>query len=116
MVTAGKKKEYLCIMPDRPHVLDLRRKVKGGRYEGIQSLIVSGKLIDGGAIFTEHPQESEDAQILGSVVVSTGESAEEVRQIINNDIYVNNRVGDLEKSKFIHMCLLSENHLHNLVV
>jgi hypothetical protein len=29
MSTAGKKKEFLCIMPDRPNVLELRKKVKG---------------------------------------------------------------------------------------
>jgi hypothetical protein len=28
MATAGKKKEFLCIMPDRPNVLELRKKVK----------------------------------------------------------------------------------------
>ena len=29
MATEGKRKEFLCIMPDRPNVLELRRKVKG---------------------------------------------------------------------------------------
>ncbi|OGE49300.1 hypothetical protein PENARI_c022G09388 [Penicillium arizonense] len=48
MATAGKKKEFLCIMPDRPNVLELRKKVKAGHYEGIQPLIARGKLVDGG--------------------------------------------------------------------
>lgn len=50
-----------------------------------------------GAIFAEHPQEGEKAQFLGSVVVYTGENAEEVREIISNDIYASSGVWDLEK-------------------
>ena len=29
MATAQKKKEWLCILPDNPNVLELRKKVKG---------------------------------------------------------------------------------------
>jgi hypothetical protein len=29
MATAHKKKEWLCILPDNPNVLELRKKVKG---------------------------------------------------------------------------------------
>ncbi|KAJ6029892.1 hypothetical protein N7499_012305 [Penicillium canescens] len=97
MATARKKKEFLCIMPDRPNVLELRKKVKGCHYEGIQPLIAGGKLVDGGAVFAEHPQEGKKAQFLGSVVVYTGENAEEVREIISNDIYASSGVWDLEK-------------------
>ncbi|KAJ5112715.1 hypothetical protein N7532_000760 [Penicillium argentinense] len=97
MATTGKKKEFLCIMPDRPNVLELRKKVKGDHYEGIQPLIAEGKLVDGGAIFEEHPQEGKDARFLGSMVVYTGATAEEVREIINNDIYAKSGVWDLEK-------------------
>ncbi|KAB8199453.1 hypothetical protein BDV34DRAFT_231189 [Aspergillus parasiticus] len=95
MATAGKGKEFLCIMPDRPNVVQLRTKTKNGHYEGIQSLIAGGKLVDGGTIFAEHPQEGKDAQFLGSVVVYTGENAEEVQELINNDIYAKSGVWDL---------------------
>ncbi|KAJ6072903.1 hypothetical protein N7467_010988 [Penicillium canescens] len=125
MATAGKKKEFLCIMPDRPNVLELRKKVKAGHYEGIQPLIAGGKLVDGGqfneiygivhelthwlgrytgAIFAEHPQEGKDAQFLGSVVVYTGGNAAEVREIINNDIYAKSGVWDLEKVQIYPCC------------
>ncbi|KAJ5766163.1 uncharacterized protein N7511_003779 [Penicillium nucicola] len=97
MATVAKKKEFLCIMPDRPNALELRKKVKGGHYEGIQPLISSGKLVDGGAIFEEHPQQGKDSQFLGSVVVYTGENIEEVRELINNDIYARSGVWDLER-------------------
>ncbi|KAJ5388700.1 hypothetical protein N7509_011241 [Penicillium cosmopolitanum] len=97
MTSASKKKEFLCIMPDRPDVLAIRKNVKSGHYEGIQPLIADGKLVDGGAIFSEHPQEGNDPQFIGSVVVYTGESAEDVRQIIKNDIYATSGVWDIEK-------------------
>ncbi|KAJ5458315.1 hypothetical protein N7475_009703 [Penicillium sp. IBT 31633x] len=97
IATASKKKEFLCIMPDRPNVLELRKKVKSCHYEGIQPLIAGDNLVDGGAIFSEHPQEGKDAQFLGSVVVYKSESAEEVRKIITNDVYATSGVWDLEK-------------------
>ncbi|CAG7996105.1 unnamed protein product [Penicillium salamii] len=92
-----KKREFLCILPDNPGVLELRKKVKSGHYSGIQPLIAQGSLVDGGAIFEQHPQESGDAKFLGSVVVYTGEDIDEVRRMINNDIYATSGVWDLEK-------------------
>ncbi|KAJ5568049.1 hypothetical protein N7450_010535 [Penicillium hetheringtonii] len=86
-------------MPDRPNTLDIRKKVKSGHYQGIQPLIAQGKLVDGGAIFKEHPQEGKDSQFFGSVVVYTGENVEEIRQIIKNDIYATSGVWDLEKTQ-----------------
>ncbi|OQE27288.1 hypothetical protein PENSTE_c004G00122 [Penicillium steckii] len=84
-------------MPDRPDTLNVRKRVKSGHYEGIQPLIAQGKLVDGGAIFKEHPQEGKDSQFLGSLVVYTGENVGEVRKIIENDIYATSGVWDLEK-------------------
>ncbi|CAG7972456.1 unnamed protein product [Penicillium salamii] len=94
-----KKREFLCILPDNSGVLELRKKVKSGHYSGIQPLIAQGSLVDGGAIFEQHPQEGEDAKFLGSVVVYTGEDVDEVRRMINNDIYATSGVWDLEKIK-----------------
>lgn len=54
-------------------------------------------IIHTGAIFADHPREGEDSQFLGSVVVYTGENVEEVRQIINNDIYATSGVWDMKK-------------------
>ncbi|KAJ6133959.1 YCII-like protein [Penicillium sp. IBT 18751x] len=69
-------------MPDNPNTLELRKQVKGQVFC---------------AIFTEHPQEGKDAQFQGSVVVYTGESAEEVRNIIMDDIYARSGVWDIER-------------------
>ncbi|OKP14989.1 hypothetical protein PENSUB_3384 [Penicillium subrubescens] len=50
-----------------------------------------------GTIFEQHPEEGKDAQFLGSVVVYAAENAEEVRNIINKDIYATSGLWDLEK-------------------
>ncbi|KAJ5662715.1 hypothetical protein N7462_011641 [Penicillium macrosclerotiorum] len=97
MATAGKKNEFLCIIPDRPNISSLRKTVKRGHYEGIQPLIAQGKLVAGGAIFKEHPEGGKEAQFKGSVIVYTGKDAEEVRDIISKDIYATSGVWDLKK-------------------
>ncbi|CAG9983134.1 unnamed protein product [Clonostachys byssicola] len=102
MATATQKKEFLCILPDKPGVLELRKSVKAGHYEGIKPLIASGKLPAGvGAIFEKHPVEGEPALFKGSVVVYAAQNEAEVRKIIENDIYATSGVWDLEKSQII---------------
>lgn len=54
-------------------------------------------LRDAGAIFEQHPEEGQEAQFKGSVVVYTGDNVEEVRSIIRKDIYATSGVWDLEK-------------------
>ncbi|KAK7227469.1 hypothetical protein V2G26_015472 [Clonostachys chloroleuca] len=101
MATGTQKKEFLCILPDKPGVLELRKSVKEGHYEGIKPLIASGKLPAGGAIFEKHPVEGEPALFRGSVVVYAAQNEAEVRKIIENDIYATSGVWDLEKSQII---------------
>ncbi|KAM0279878.1 hypothetical protein ACHAPQ_011758 [Fusarium lateritium] len=101
LATGTQKKEFLCILPDKPDVLELRKSVKAGHYKGIQPLIASGKLPAGGAIFEKHPVDGEPALFRGSVVVYTGDTEAEVRKIIENDIYATSGVWDLEKMQII---------------
>ncbi|KAH7235370.1 hypothetical protein BKA59DRAFT_406083 [Fusarium tricinctum] len=107
LVTGTEKKEFLCILPDKPNVLELRKSVKAGHYKGIQPLIASGKLPAGGnqqntgAIFEKHPVDGEPALFRGSVVVYAAESEAEVCKIIENDIYATSGVWDLENTQII---------------
>ncbi|KAF3806348.1 hypothetical protein GCG54_00006110 [Colletotrichum gloeosporioides] len=119
-------KEFLCIMPDKPNVLQVRKQVKGQHYEGIKPLIESGRLVAGGnvllpnslgqrvnvnrelglralgALFEKHPNEdATEACFRGSVVVYTGESPEDVKVIIENDVYATSGVWDLERVQII---------------
>jgi uncharacterized protein YciI len=64
-----------------------------------------------GAIFTGHPREGKNAHFQGSVIVYTGESAEEVRQIINNDIHATSGVWDLEKVRIYPVSRSASNRL-----
>ncbi|RSL49384.1 hypothetical protein CEP53_009169 [Fusarium sp. AF-6] len=101
MTTGGTKKEWLAIMPDKPNVLEIRKNVKATHYEGIKPLIASGTLPVGGAIFEKHPVDGEPALFKGSVVVYSAESIDEVRTIIENDIYATAGVWDLEKVQIL---------------
>ncbi|KAK2732036.1 hypothetical protein CKAH01_01982 [Colletotrichum kahawae] len=95
-------KEFLCIIPDKPNVLQIRKQVKGRHYEGIKPLIESGRLVAGGAMLEKHPNDdATEASFRGSVVVYTGESPEEVKAILENDIYATSGVWDLEKAQII---------------
>ncbi|KAJ4176377.1 hypothetical protein NW755_014448 [Fusarium falciforme] len=91
MATGAAKKEWLAIMPDRLII----------HYEGIKPLIASGTLPAGGAIFEKHPVDGEPAQFKGSIVVYSAETAEQVREIIKNDVYATSGVWDLEKVQIL---------------
>ena len=54
-----------------------------------------------GAMFDKHPAEGEPAQFRGSMIVYSAGSAEEVREIIDQDIYATSGVWDLEKVQII---------------
>ncbi|KAJ5164290.1 YCII-related protein [Penicillium coprophilum] len=95
------RKEFLCILPDNANVLAIRRKVKRVHYDGIKPLIAAGKLVDGGAIFEEHPEEGKDALFKGSVIVYSAKNAEEVRAILEKDIYATSGVWDLSKAQIL---------------
>ncbi|RKK79066.1 hypothetical protein BFJ71_g16328 [Fusarium oxysporum] len=113
MATAAQKKEWLAILPDRPNVLEIRKKVKGDHYEGIKPLIASGKSPAGGAIFEKHPVDGEPALFKGSVVVYAAESVDQVREIIHNDVYAKSGVWDLEKVQLfpVSICTISSRRL-----
>lgn len=57
-----------------------------------------------GALLAEHPTEGKDEQILGSIVVYTGEGPEKVRKMIGEDIYATSGVWDLEKLQIYPVC------------
>lgn len=52
-------------------------------------------------MFHKHPEEGEQALFAGSAVVYTGESAEQVRSIIEKDIYATSGVWDLKNVQII---------------
>ncbi|KAJ5196107.1 hypothetical protein N7449_006586 [Penicillium cf. viridicatum] len=70
-------------------------------YEGVKPLVAAGKLVDGGAIFEKHLEEGKDALFKGSVVVYSANDAEEVRAIVEKDVYATSGVWDLSKAQIL---------------
>ncbi|PYH88626.1 hypothetical protein BO71DRAFT_391211 [Aspergillus ellipticus CBS 707.79] len=102
MATApAKKKEWLCILPDKPNVLEQRLKVRPIHVAGLKPLVEAGKMVVGGAMVDSHPEEGKQLSFKGSMIVVTGETVEEVNQLIQNDVYAKSGVWDLEKAQVI---------------
>lgn len=76
--------------------------------------MTAGKLVDGGAIFEKHPEEGKDALFKGSVIVYSANSAEEVRGIIDKDIYATSGVWDLSKAQILPVSRVF--HLHKFML
>jgi hypothetical protein len=58
-------------------------------------------------MFESHPEEGKDALFRGSMIVYTGDTAEEIHDIIKNDIYAKSGVWDLEKAQVIPVSLVN---------
>ncbi|EYE99148.1 YciI family protein [Aspergillus ruber CBS 135680] len=99
--TTGKAKEFLCILPDKPNALDIRKKVRAIHYEEIKPLVEAERLVAGGAMLDKHLAEGEDPPFKGSMIVYTGESVEDAWEAINGDIYAKSGVWDLKRVQII---------------
>ena len=54
-----------------------------------------------------HPAEGETPSFKGSMMMAVAENEEEVRKILENDIYVKSGVWDMEKAQIIPVSLYS---------
>ncbi|KAH8424417.1 YciI family protein [Aspergillus melleus] len=95
------KKEWLCIIPDKPNALERRLEVRPKHYEGVKGFVSSGKLLAGGAMFESHPVEGETPPFKGSMLVYAASDLEEVKEIIKSDVYASSGVWDVEKAHII---------------
>ncbi|OJJ06546.1 hypothetical protein ASPVEDRAFT_75640 [Aspergillus versicolor CBS 583.65] len=100
VVTAARK-EWLCILPDKPNVLELRKKVKQDHYNGIPALVQSGRMLAGGAMLDSHPEEGKEVPFRGSMIIYTGETVEEIRGLIKEDVYAKSGVWDIDNAQII---------------
>ncbi|PLN85091.1 hypothetical protein BDW42DRAFT_161623 [Aspergillus taichungensis] len=94
-------KEFLCILPDKDGALELRKQVRPTHIEGIKPLVESGRMVLGGAMLNDHPTDSQGPSFKGSTIIYTGENVDDVRKIIEDDIYATSGVWDLEKVQII---------------
>ncbi|KAF9871040.1 ycii-related domain protein [Colletotrichum karsti] len=101
MATAGKK-EFLCILPDKPDALAKRLEVRPTHLAEAKSAASDGRVVVGGAMFeSEHPSEGKPPAFKGSMIIYTVSSADEAWELIKNDVYAKNGVWDLEKAQVI---------------
>ncbi|OLN96035.1 hypothetical protein CCHL11_03247 [Colletotrichum chlorophyti] len=100
-MATGVKKEFLCILPDKPDSLARRLEVRPTHLAEVKPLVAAGKAVAGGAMFEEHPSEGKQPVFKGSVLIYTVQNAEEAWELIRNDVYAKNDVWDLEKAQVI---------------
>lgn len=68
-------------------------------------------LIYVGAMLNAHPAEGETPSFKGSMMLAQAENEEEVRKILENDIYVRSGVWDMEKAQIIPVSGISSSFL-----
>ncbi|KAL2013876.1 hypothetical protein VTN00DRAFT_1401 [Thermoascus crustaceus] len=96
------KKEFLCIIPDKPGVMAKRMEVRPTHIAGIKPLVESGFIAAGGAMMESHPTaEGETPQFKGSMIIALAETAAEVKEQLAKDVYAVEGVWDLEKAQII---------------
>lgn len=58
-----------------------------------------------GVMLQKHATEDKPVTFKGSMIIYTGASEEDVKNILREDIYARSGVWDLEKMKIISVCL-----------
>ncbi|CEG71781.1 hypothetical protein RMATCC62417_07453 [Rhizopus microsporus] len=83
-------KKFVVIAKDfsDPECLQRRLAVRSKHLDGATELKKRGAIITGGAILDSH----ETGKMKGSAMICTGETIEEVEEMIRNDPYVKNKV------------------------
>ncbi|KAK8102692.1 hypothetical protein PG984_015838 [Apiospora sp. TS-2023a] len=93
------KFEFLVVVPDKPGMQAKRLEVRPKHFEGLTKHIESGVMKMGGAALGAVPQGDDPTKwdFAGSTVVMVAESVEEVRALLEKDIYTTSGVWDMEK-------------------
>ncbi|KAI0179101.1 hypothetical protein GGR52DRAFT_588864 [Hypoxylon sp. FL1284] len=94
------KYDWIVIVPDKPGSLQKRLEVRPKHLEGLKPYVQSQTFKTGGAVLNEKPESDDPAtwDWHGSHIVVVAESKEEVKKIIDNDIYTKSGVWDAEKA------------------
>ncbi|KAF9950975.1 hypothetical protein BGZ72_007455 [Mortierella alpina] len=85
------KKQFIVIARDYqdPEAQNRRIAVRPKHLEGAKVLKKSGALQLGGALLSDH---SETGKMIGSIMIFSAESEEEVKNTIEKDLYVTGKV------------------------
>ncbi|OQE91976.1 hypothetical protein PENNAL_c0008G07490 [Penicillium nalgiovense] len=101
MSSAPAKKEFLCILPDKPGAQAKRLEVRPQHLEGVKPNVASGAIVAGGAMLNAHPADGETPSFKGSMMLAVAENEAQVLELLNNDIYTTSGVWDMENAQII---------------
>ncbi|KAJ5229642.1 hypothetical protein N7489_010350 [Penicillium chrysogenum] len=124
MSSAPAKKEFLCILPDKPGAQAKRLEVRPKHLEGVKPNVASGAIVAGdsavavespssvrtytdmdrlfsGAMLNAHPADGEAPSFKGSMMLAVAENEAQVLELLNNDIYTTSGVWDMENAQII---------------
>ncbi|KAJ6108050.1 hypothetical protein N7523_009373 [Penicillium sp. IBT 18751x] len=101
MSSAPTKKEFLCILPDKPGMQAKRLEVRPAHLAGVKPNVESGFIVAGGAMLEAHPADGETPSFKGSMLLALADSEAEVRALLEKDVYVSSGVWDMEKAQII---------------
>ncbi|CAI7564308.1 unnamed protein product [Penicillium glandicola] len=101
MSSAPAKREFLCILPDKPGAQAKRLEVRPKHLEGVKPNVASGFIVAGGAMLNAHPADGETPSFKGSMMLAVAENEAEVLELLNKDIYTTSGVWDMENAQII---------------
>ncbi|KAG0156833.1 hypothetical protein PDIDSM_4014 [Penicillium digitatum] len=101
MSSAPAKREFLCILPDKPGAQAKRLEVRPNHLEGVKPLVASGAIVAGGAMLNAHPADGETPSFKGSMMLAVAENEAQVLELLSKDIYTVSGVWDLENAQII---------------
>jgi uncharacterized protein len=97
--TTPGKHEFLVHIPDRPNSLQNRLSVRATHLANITPRVQSGQVVLGGATLAKPVQEGESPEMTGSFMIIKADSEEQVRKMLESDVYVSGGAWDVENMK-----------------
>ena len=99
---ASYKFEYLVTIPDTvPGGLQKRLDSRPTHLQNLKPKVEAGQVVFGGAYLGADPKEGETPDMKGSVMLIKANSEEEVRKLVEEDVYVSSGTWDLSKMTIV---------------
>ena len=91
--------EYLVQIPDIPNTLEKRLAVRPQHLKDVTPKIEAGQMVFGGAMLSKQPKEGEQPDMTGSVMIVKADSEQEVKDMLENDVYAKAGAWDVQNAK-----------------
>ncbi|KAJ5342060.1 hypothetical protein N7541_011184 [Penicillium brevicompactum] len=104
-MSTAPKKEFLCILPDKPGAQAKRLEVRPLHLEGVKPLVASGAVVAGAGTCRRNaqrtPRRRRNPSFKGSMMMVVADSAEQAFELLKKDIYVVSGVWDMDNAQII---------------